>query len=59
MPVEPDQIRAMRLSPEHIQHIKSTAHTVLGEGVRIVLFKAPNLQEQPIHQIAAQQEVVL
>ena len=28
----------MRLSPEHIQNIKSTAHAVLGEGVRIVLF---------------------
>jgi predicted nucleotidyltransferase len=99
----------MRLSPEHIQNIKSTAHAVLGEGVRIVLFgsrvddqakggdvewlievpqplaepalmsariasrisramngrkvdvlfKAPNLQEQPIHQIAARQGVVL
>jgi predicted nucleotidyltransferase len=99
----------MRLSPEHIQNIKSTAHAVLGEGVRIVLFgsrvddqakggdvdllievqqplaepalmsariasrisramhgrkvdvllKAPNLQEQAIHQIAARQGVVL
>ena len=37
----------MRLSPEHIQSIKSTAHAVLGEGVRA------------IHQIAAQKGVVL
>jgi predicted nucleotidyltransferase len=99
----------MRLSPEHIQNIKSTAQAVLGEGVRVVLFgsrvddhakggdvdllievqqplaepalisariasrisramhgrkvdvliKAPNLQEQAIHQIAARQGVVL
>jgi uncharacterized protein len=28
----------MRLSPEHIQSIKSTAQAVLGEGVRVVLF---------------------
>ena len=99
----------MRLSPGHIQSIKSTAQSVLGEGVRVVLFgsrvddhakggdvdllievpqplaepalmsariasrisramhgrkvdvllKAPNLQEQAIHQIAARQGVVL
>jgi predicted nucleotidyltransferase len=99
----------MRLSPEHIQNIKSTAQAVLGEGVRVMLFgsrvddqakggdvdllievqqplaepalmsariasrisramngrkvdvllKAPNLQSQPIHEIAARQGVLL
>ena len=99
----------MRLSPEHIHSIKSTAQAVLGEGARVMLFgsrvddhakggdvdllievhqplaepalmsariasrisramhgrkvdvliKAPNLQEQAIHQIAAKQGVVL
>ena len=99
----------MRLSPEHIQNIKSTAQAVLGDGARVMLFgsrvddhvkggdvdllievqqplaepalmsariasrisramhgrkvdvllKAPNLQEQPIHQIAARHGVLL
>jgi predicted nucleotidyltransferase len=28
----------MRLSPEHIAAIKHTAHAVLGEGARVILF---------------------
>ena len=64
----------MRLTPAQIDAIKSTATAVLGDGAQVtlfgsrvndtakggdVLFKAPNLLEQPIHRIAAHQGVAL
>jgi len=67
-------------TPLQIDHIRSTAHELLGESERVTLFgsrvrddlkggdvnlivdvvlKAPNLLQQPIHDIARQTGILL